>query len=601
MSGDERAAGERLLARDTDAVAGGQRVAHPARLARRARAAARRRPPTSQSWAASHRRAEDRAARHGRLVARPRGAAGRRRLRPPRRARHHRPRARSRRSTLDDAFFLVSSKSGGTLEVQTLLAHFWSKVPDGTPLRRHHRPRHRRSATWPGSAASPGCSRTRPDIGGRYSVLSLLRPRARPPCSATTSAELCERAARRRRRGGRARSAIAMGRRRAGRARTRSPIRIAPERFAAFGLWVEQLVAESTGKQGKGCVPVPTTEAETGRRPLQRRRCRLGDAARPRRRVPALGDRHGHRRPRARRRPVRRAQRDRVQGEHRAGAGLAAAAREPSSTDPSGVSEWLADVSRGRATTSRCRPTCPTARTTRFERCGAGCATGSAASPSPPATAPASSTPPASCTRAAPTTSSPCRSCRRQPTANARRSPASTYDFGTLIAAQALGDHQSLVRARPARRCASAADRPAGGVVAMQHRHGRPRPHGRQHDQAAARARATRSSPTTATPTRWPRASPRARSARRRSRTWSAKLEPPRAVWVMVPAGDADPDDDRPRWAACCPPGDTVIDGGNSQWKDALAQRAGARRQRASPSSTPACPAACGGSRSATA
>jgi hypothetical protein len=33
---------------------------------------------------------------------------------------------------------------------------------------------------------------------------------------------------------------------------------------AAFGLWVEQLVAESTGKQGKGCVPVPTTDDEGG-------------------------------------------------------------------------------------------------------------------------------------------------------------------------------------------------------------------------------------------------------------------------------------------------------------------------------------------------
>ena len=29
-----------------------------------------------------------------------------------------------------------------------------------------------------------------------------------------------------------------------------------PERFASFGLWVEQLVAESTGKQGKGIVPL---------------------------------------------------------------------------------------------------------------------------------------------------------------------------------------------------------------------------------------------------------------------------------------------------------------------------------------------------------
>jgi hypothetical protein len=32
----------------------------------------------------------------------------------------------------------------------------------------------------------------------------------------------------------------------------------------SFGLWVEQLIAESTGKQGRGCVPVPTTDPETG-------------------------------------------------------------------------------------------------------------------------------------------------------------------------------------------------------------------------------------------------------------------------------------------------------------------------------------------------
>src|SRR5205823_4232359 len=39
---------------------------------------------------------------------------------------------------------------------------------------------------------------------------------------------------------------------------------VVPEAFRSFGLWVEQLIAESTGKRGKGCVPVPTTEPETG-------------------------------------------------------------------------------------------------------------------------------------------------------------------------------------------------------------------------------------------------------------------------------------------------------------------------------------------------
>jgi glucose-6-phosphate isomerase/transaldolase/glucose-6-phosphate isomerase len=36
------------------------------------------------------------------------------------------------------------------------------------------------------------------------------------------------------------------------------------DQIRSFGLWVEQLIAESTGKQGRGCVPVPTTEPERG-------------------------------------------------------------------------------------------------------------------------------------------------------------------------------------------------------------------------------------------------------------------------------------------------------------------------------------------------
>src|ERR1019366_5925924 len=39
---------------------------------------------------------------------------------------------------------------------------------------------------------------------------------------------------------------------------------VVPPQYASFGLWVEQLIAESTGKQGTGCVPVPTTEPEVG-------------------------------------------------------------------------------------------------------------------------------------------------------------------------------------------------------------------------------------------------------------------------------------------------------------------------------------------------
>src|SRR5262249_1794495 len=45
--------------------------------------------------------------------------------------------------------------------------------------------------------------------------------------------------------------------------------------------------------------------------------------------------------------------------------------------------------------------------------------------------------------------------------------------------------------------------------------------------------------------------------------------ERPRAVWVMVPAGDPTSNTIR-RLSELCQPGDIVIDGGNTNWRDAL-------------------------------
>jgi len=160
---------------------------------------------------------------------------------------------------LDEAFFIVSSKSGGTIEVQTLLAHAWSKVPDGS----------RYAAITDPSTALGDLARERSfarvfenpaDIGGRYSVLSYfgLVPAA---LLGYDVAALCQRAI-----DVDAEEAVALGDAMAHAAKDgqdKVTIRTAPS-SAAFGLWVEQLVAESTGKQGKGCVPVPTTEAELG-------------------------------------------------------------------------------------------------------------------------------------------------------------------------------------------------------------------------------------------------------------------------------------------------------------------------------------------------
>jgi hypothetical protein len=160
---------------------------------------------------------------------------------------------------LSDAFILVSSKSGTTLEPSVLLAHAWARLPDpsryavitdpGTPLAR--------------LAAERGFRRTfenPPDIGGRYSVLSyfgmvpaaLVGYDVAALCGAALDAD--------------AREAVSLGMAmgedaRAGRDKVTV---VVPDAYASFGLWVEQLIAESTGKQGTGCVPVPTVDPEAG-------------------------------------------------------------------------------------------------------------------------------------------------------------------------------------------------------------------------------------------------------------------------------------------------------------------------------------------------
>ncbi|HUO48551.1 MAG TPA: hypothetical protein VMU09_06940 [Acidimicrobiales bacterium] len=160
---------------------------------------------------------------------------------------------------LDDAFVLVSSKSGTTLEPEVLLAHAWERLPDpsryavvtdpGTPL-----------ATLAAERGMRRCFENPPDIGGRYSVLSyfgmvpaaLVGYDVAALCEAALDADLEEAAG----------LGMAIGE--AARAGQDKVTILVPEAYASFGLWVEQLIAESTGKQGTGCVPVPTVEPEEG-------------------------------------------------------------------------------------------------------------------------------------------------------------------------------------------------------------------------------------------------------------------------------------------------------------------------------------------------
>ncbi|MHB8456300.1 MAG: hypothetical protein ACYDBS_01210 [Acidimicrobiales bacterium] len=100
----------------------------------------------------------------------------------------------------------------------------------------------------------------RPDIGGRYSVLSYfgMVPAA---LAGYDIAELCGRAL-----DTDVQEAIELGIAMGGAAKQgkdKATI-VVSEHYAAFGLWIEQLIAESTGKEGRGCIPVPTTELEHG-------------------------------------------------------------------------------------------------------------------------------------------------------------------------------------------------------------------------------------------------------------------------------------------------------------------------------------------------
>ena len=157
--------------------------------------------------------------------------------------------------------FLVSSKSGGTIEPNVLYRHFRSLVDEGQNFV---------AVTDPGTALAElgrrdGFRRVflnPPDIGGRYSVLSYfgLVPAALIGLDVVA---LLDRADQMREccgAGGQiaANPGAALGGAMGAHAlegRDKLTLVTSPA-IQSFGLWVEQLIAESTGKEGKGIVPV---------------------------------------------------------------------------------------------------------------------------------------------------------------------------------------------------------------------------------------------------------------------------------------------------------------------------------------------------------
>jgi transaldolase/glucose-6-phosphate isomerase len=157
---------------------------------------------------------------------------------------------------LERTLFIVSSKSGTTLETLSHFDYFWEQAGEGERFV---------AITDPGSSLEQR-ARTRgmrsfpaePTIGGRYSALSPfgLVPAAlmgieieRVLAEAERTAEAC--------RAEEDNPGLELGLQlgegwREGRDKV-----CFPETEGRFGLWAEQLIAESTGKQGKGLVPAP--------------------------------------------------------------------------------------------------------------------------------------------------------------------------------------------------------------------------------------------------------------------------------------------------------------------------------------------------------
>jgi glucose-6-phosphate isomerase len=161
--------------------------------------------------------------------------------------------------------FLVASKSGSTVEVASMERFFWARMSDALA---GDTGRHFVAITDPGTvleklAGSRGYREVfinPPDIGGRFSALSLFGLVPAALIGAPVDALLAGGAAMADgcRQHNHANAGLELGAFIADAAlngRDKLTVALAPS-FASLGLWIEQLVAESTGKHGKGSLPV---------------------------------------------------------------------------------------------------------------------------------------------------------------------------------------------------------------------------------------------------------------------------------------------------------------------------------------------------------
>ena len=168
---------------------------------------------------------------------------------------------------LDRSLFIVASKSGSTIEPNVMFDYFWSLI---VPKAGAKAGRQFVAITDPGSSLEK-LSRERgfrktflnpSDVGGRFSALTLfgMVPAALGGADASAlltrareAAKACSPQTPTRDNPG-LRLGAALGRH-ARDGRDKLTLVLDP-RLDAFGLWIEQLIAESTGKEGKGIFPV---------------------------------------------------------------------------------------------------------------------------------------------------------------------------------------------------------------------------------------------------------------------------------------------------------------------------------------------------------
>ena len=164
--------------------------------------------------------------------------------------------------------FIVSSKSGTTAETNSFFRYFWNKTRDA--VGEAAAPQHFAAITDPGTPLEAEARRLGfrrvfsgdPEIGGRFSALSpfCLVPAALKGvrvrelgAEASQMARLCGHSKTLRGNPGAFLGTI-LGVL-AGRGLDKLTL-LLPPRLETFGLWLEQLVAESTGKGGRGILPV---------------------------------------------------------------------------------------------------------------------------------------------------------------------------------------------------------------------------------------------------------------------------------------------------------------------------------------------------------